>query len=991
MSNSRAPNIPRLRLLQQLLAAIATAALALAGARGNELHVCAVLPDKAGTDISDSALLERAALALAVHDVGRAAAGADSSEYCGLLLGPCQRLADSLSVGNMSLELSIWDSTNMSAQDIALAIKECHEVGGGVVVGYANGEAAKESAVVASLFGIPFFGHAATSPSLDAKELPRGFARTSFSDGSRVRALVSLFEMLGWEKVALLHRPGVWGDGMREVLEKQAELETMTVSVAGGPQSKGAVANSMSTLSEMPHKVVVLLLCDVREVEEVASLAVGKHLLDFQDHVWVDACGALESLTESNSQISDAIAEWAHGTLSLRINSEQRSTELQAAANESPGMIASTLEAARQTSSSAEEGHASAAGVGSLSVQGCAANIYDTVWALAAAWALAAEASAPNPPGAAEVVAQLSSVEFDGVSGHCSWDSSGTRIFDRAVVVFDNYRRSEEGELAAVAVGQWSLSDGSVLQLDHAITWPDGSAYPRVPLHLAAEDGWSRTWTEATSCQIALLAMGSALALVVLCVAVALVAMRRQLRLPKRSLSRGQRNMVHSPSLVDLDLRSPTMRIIEFLERCTQNENVSKEEAAELRRLVVHRSEHLAEPVGLLEQMRGRNFSYSDDIINYIHTSIRTPSETTTCTMSGWSAKYQVGESPQGVRSSFSVGGSARSTGLSIRGTPPSATCETRVEPVALQRLFPGAAEPNPNPQPLEASEDDLAVFLSDQSPVLRPVPVDAEASANSTDDPEQQAVEAVSCQETDTVLLLDAHADQAEEAVEQGEKSRRRPSRMGSGRFHIDPEMSFKRIIKRQRSNSGLLAAAHPFGALDHNFPEKIAQIGQMMFFDFITGESIFLECQNPLYTVVKNCIRSAGLSKLLKKNKAQEKLLNLVAAVEDGYVDTGYHSKLHAADVTSRLMSMVKLAGVAVDDHWTRLGIMFAAAVHDYQHPQVNNQFLIVQVSSRGPPPTPSCAAAAGLGKASARLGLAGTELRQNRLAWAWARCRR
>jgi hypothetical protein len=65
--------------------------------------------------------------------------------------------------------------------------------------------------------------------------------------------------------------------------------------------------------------------------------------------------------------------------------------------------------------------------------------------------------------------------------------------------------------------------------------------------------------------------------------------------------------------------------------------------------------------------------------------------------------------------------------------------------------------------------------------------------------------------------------------------------------------------------------------------------------------------------------------------------------------------HCKLHGADVTSRLLAIIRQTGLVDASacpgkrHSQSVGLvsMVAAMVHDYGHPQINNACLIEEVS--------------------------------------------
>ncbi|DBA92091.1 hypothetical protein WJX77_006602 [Trebouxia sp. C0004] len=73
--------------------------------------------------------------------------------------------------------------------------------------------------------------------------------------------------------------------------------------------------------------------------------------------------------------------------------------------------------------------------------------------------------------------------------------------------------------------------------------------------------------------------------------------------------------------------------------------------------------------------------------------------------------------------------------------------------------------------------------------------------------------------------------------------------------------------------------------------------------------------------------------------------KLARFLRRVEDGYNDTPYHSKAHAADVLQSMHTLLTLGGLAsrMDDELIMLAGYLSAICHDLDHKGVNNDFLI------------------------------------------------
>lgn len=111
--------------------------------------------------------------------------------------------------------------------------------------------------------------------------------------------------------------------------------------------------------------------------------------------------------------------------------------------------------------------------------------------------------------------------------------------------------------------------------------------------------------------------------------------------------------------------------------------------------------------------------------------------------------------------------------------------------------------------------------------------------------------------------------------------------------------------------------------------------------------GLNIFrvAECTNnrPLSCIMYTIFQERELVKTFKI--PVDTLITYMMTLEDHYhADVAYHNSLHAADVTQS--THVLLSTPALDAVFTDLEILaalFAAAIHDVDHPGVSNQFLI------------------------------------------------
>lgn len=72
--------------------------------------------------------------------------------------------------------------------------------------------------------------------------------------------------------------------------------------------------------------------------------------------------------------------------------------------------------------------------------------------------------------------------------------------------------------------------------------------------------------------------------------------------------------------------------------------------------------------------------------------------------------------------------------------------------------------------------------------------------------------------------------------------------------------------------------------------------------------------------------------------------KCRNFFKAISDGYRDNPYHNCIHAADVTQTMNYILTRGGLSqlITDLDT-LGALVSAAIHDHDHPGLNNAYMI------------------------------------------------
>ena len=170
--------------------------------------------------------------------------------------------------------------------------------------------------------------------------------------------------------------------------------------------------------------------------------------------------------------------------------------------------------------------------------------------------------------------------------------------------------------------------------------------------------------------------------------------------------------------------------------------------------------------------------------------------------------------------------------------------------------------------------------------------------------------------------------------------------------------------LLMSQKDDSGLVMppiqrpdASGEVGLISPDFPEVVisgslrAELGNNFFLDTITKDSAIHAVRSPLAAVM-----AAGLSAINTNGKSalddasQKKLLHYCVLIEKGYPSSGYHCCTHAADVTNRYLSVLNMCGILTastsrEHKRFMLGAAVAAAIHDFEHPGVNNVFLVEQ----------------------------------------------
>ncbi|KRZ60793.1 putative 3',5'-cyclic phosphodiesterase pde-4 [Trichinella nativa] len=101
-------------------------------------------------------------------------------------------------------------------------------------------------------------------------------------------------------------------------------------------------------------------------------------------------------------------------------------------------------------------------------------------------------------------------------------------------------------------------------------------------------------------------------------------------------------------------------------------------------------------------------------------------------------------------------------------------------------------------------------------------------------------------------------------------------------------------------------------------------------------------LSRNHSLTTITFTILKNRGLLKAFNIRPAR--LLTYLLHLEDHYRKNSYHNSLHAADVTQTVHVMLSTPSLeSVFTDLEKLAVIFAAAIHDVDHPGLTNQFLV------------------------------------------------
>ena len=98
----------------------------------------------------------------------------------------------------------------------------------------------------------------------------------------------------------------------------------------------------------------------------------------------------------------------------------------------------------------------------------------------------------------------------------------------------------------------------------------------------------------------------------------------------------------------------------------------------------------------------------------------------------------------------------------------------------------------------------------------------------------------------------------------------------------------------------------------------------------------------EKPLLYMVMFCIRDLGLDNTFKMK--QENLFRFADIAQRGYRENPYHNATHAADVLHNMYCLIKAHPLSeILTPLEKLACLYAAIIHDFDHPGVNNALMI------------------------------------------------
>ncbi|KRZ08087.1 putative 3',5'-cyclic phosphodiesterase pde-4, partial [Trichinella zimbabwensis] len=174
---------------------------------------------------------------------------------------------------------------------------------------------------------------------------------------------------------------------------------------------------------------------------------------------------------------------------------------------------------------------------------------------------------------------------------------------------------------------------------------------------------------------------------------------------------------------------------------------------------------------------------------------------------------------------------------------------------------------------------------------------------------------------------------------------------KVGKGKQHVTSSMSQISGIRKLK-----LPTATTVSSVDESTSDllPICGLGKEASSELINhlnqidrwGVDIFkmdeLSHNHSLTTITFTILKNRGLLKAFNIRPAR--LLTYLLHLEDHYRKNSYHNSLHAADVTQTVHVMLSTPSLeSVFTDLEKLAVIFAAAIHDVDHPGLTNQFLV------------------------------------------------
>jgi hypothetical protein len=130
----------------------------------------------------------------------------------------------------------------------------------------------------------------------------------------------------------------------------------------------------------------------------------------------------------------------------------------------------------------------------------------------------------------------------------------------------------------------------------------------------------------------------------------------------------------------------------------------------------------------------------------------------------------------------------------------------------------------------------------------------------------------------------------------------------------------------------------------------EAKAELRKVDQYDFDVFKLRSLTNGNELVTLLTYLVAKRGL--LGSTEVELPKLVNFARRLQKGYKNITYHNKSHAADLCQTFNYYTTTGGLrdsAKMDNIEILACLTSACMHDFEHPGVNNQFLVNMVDEK------------------------------------------